>query len=129
MEMENRRTIERWLQHYNEGRLHELIVDCYSTSFILRIMGGPTITRYEDFLAFEQSVVAMAPKRRLVLDRVHACGNRVLVLEALLFDPDRGPDWQLPWCTVMTFENGKIIEDRNYLDFGHWPAHNAFGTN
>jgi ketosteroid isomerase-like protein len=126
MEKDNRRTIETWLQHYNAGRLHELIVDCYAPSFVLRIMGGPTLTRYEEFLAFEQSVVAVAPRRRLVLDHVHACGDRVLVLEAVLFDPDRGPEWRLPWCTVMTFENGRIIEDRNYLDFGHWPAHQAF---
>lgn len=127
MESTNQKTIEHWLRHYNEGRLHELIVDCYAPSFVLRIMGGPTITKYDDFLAFEKSVVSLAPKRHLTLDRIHACGDRVLVLEAILRDPDRGSSWQLPWCTVMTFENGKIIEDRNYLDFGLWPAHQAFG--
>lgn len=126
MEQDNRRTIDNWLRHYNEGRLHELIVECYAPSFVLRIMGGPTITRYDDFLAFEKSVVALAPRRRLTLDHVHACGDRVLVLEAVLRDPDRDPEWQLPWCTVMTFDEGKIIEDRNYLDFGLWPAHQAF---
>ena len=127
MENDNRATIDNWLRHYNAGRLHELIVDCYAPSFVLRIMGGPTITTYDDFLAFEQSVVELAPKRHLTLDRVHACGRDVLVLEAVLRDPARGNDWALPWCTVMTFDNGKIIEDRNYLDFGLWPAHQAFG--
>lgn len=126
MEQDNRRTIESWLRHYNQGELHELITGCYAPSFVLRIMGGPTITEYGDFLAFEKSVVALAPKRYLRLDRVHASGNDVLVLEAVLLDPDRGPAWELPWCTVMTFRDGKIIEDRNYLDFGLWPAHQAF---
>lgn len=127
MEQDNRKTIDQWLRHYNAGRLHELIVDCYAPAFVLKIMGGPTITKYGDFLAFEKSVVAMAPRRQLVLEHVHACGDHVLVLEAVLRDPDRGPAWQLPWCTVMTFRDGKIIEDRNYLDFGLWPAHQAFG--
>jgi ketosteroid isomerase-like protein len=66
-------------------------------------------------------VLRAAPKRRMRVDRTHVVGN-VVVVEAVLIDPDKGPGWQTPFCAVLTFRDGKIITDRTYLDFTKWPG-------
>jgi ketosteroid isomerase-like protein len=69
-------------------------------------------------------VVAAAPRRRTRIERAMASGDTVVV-EALLFDPDQGEDWQLPWCAVLRFRDGKIVSDHTYLDPARWPGFRA----
>jgi len=40
------------------------------------------------------------------VDRTHGAGN-VAVVEAALLDPDQRPDWQLPFCAVLTWSNAR----------------------
>ena len=55
------------------------------------------------------------------VDRAHAMGN-VVVVEVVLLDPDQGPDWQLPFCAVLTCRDGKIVTDRSSADWSQWPG-------
>jgi limonene-1,2-epoxide hydrolase len=55
------------------------------------------------------------------VDRAHAVGN-VVVVEVVLLNPDQGPDWQLPFCAVLTCRDGKIVTDRSYADWTQWPG-------
>ena len=121
-EIRNRETLEGWERHYNAGDVRAMIAECYALDCVMRVMGAGSVSGHETFLAFEESVLRTAPRRRLRVDHVHAAGDEVLVSEVVLLDPDRGADWELPFCTVTTFRDGKIVDDRNYLDFGRWPG-------
>ena len=39
-----------------------------------------------------------------------------------LLDPDQGDDWKLPFCVVLTFNDGLIVRDDTYTDFSRWPG-------
>lgn len=112
---------EKWARLFNAGDVEGMIRECYHPGAEMRVMGVGAVDSAEDFLAFERAVIAAAPKRRITLEALYPCDNHVIV-EALLFDPARGETWSLPWCTILTFVNGKISSDRNYLDFSKWPA-------
>ncbi len=55
------------------------------------------------------------------IGRTHAAGD-VVVVEATLFDPDQGDEWRSPFCAILTFKDGCIVEDRTYLDDTRWPG-------
>lgn len=124
----NRETLRRWERHYNTGDVAAMIRECYAPDCVMRVMGGASAHGYEPFLEFENAVLRLAPRRRLRIDRVHPCGEDVLVVEAVLLDPDRGSEWEIPWCTVLTFREGVIVDDRNYLDFSRWPSSEALAS-
>jgi hypothetical protein len=54
--------------------------------------------------------------------RSHARPGDVVIVEAALRDPDRGADWETPFCAVLTFRDGLIVNDRSYLDLRRWPG-------
>lgn len=119
----NVETVRRWEQLYNES--HEQLVDeCYAADLEARAMGLPGVIRgREQMRQGAGEVLRVAPRRRMRVDRIHPSGN-VVVVEAVLLDPDRGPDWQSPFCSVLTFRDGKIVDDRTYLDVTRWPGVN-----
>jgi ketosteroid isomerase-like protein len=119
----NIKTVQRWEQLYNES--HEQMVDeCYAADLEARAVGlGAVIRGREQLRQAAGAVLQIAPRRRMRVDRVHPSGN-VVVVEATLLDPDQGPDWQSPFCSVLTFRDGKIVSDRTYLDVTRWPGIN-----
>jgi hypothetical protein len=62
-----------------------------------------------------------APRRRGKISHLIPRNDRVVV-QGVLIDPDRGPDWHAPYCAVLTFMDGLIVKDETYLDPGNWPA-------
>ena len=46
----------------------------------------------------------------------------MVVVEAVLVDADKGADWKIPFCAVLTFTDGKIVSDQTYADFSKWPG-------
>lgn len=40
----------------------------------------------------------------------------------MLLNPEKGPDWQLLFCAVLTCHDGKIATDRTYADYTEWPG-------
>jgi hypothetical protein len=40
----------------------------------------------------------------------------------VLLDPDRGDEWRLPFCAVLTWRDGKVVRDNTYADMSRWPG-------
>jgi hypothetical protein len=75
----------------------------------------------DKLVRFERRVLAAAPKRSIRLRHTHAVGD-VTAVEGALVDPDRGDDWNLPFCAVLTWKDGLVVSDNTYTDFSRWPG-------
>ena len=84
-------------------------------------VNGGFIRGHEQFIQLERQVLQAAPQRKMRVDRKHATGD-VVVVEAVLLDPDQGESWQLPFCAVLTCRDGKIATDWTYAEFSKWPG-------
>src|SRR5262245_24917116 len=119
-EQRNLRVAAQYEELYNTD-IERFVRECYTTDCEVYAMGIVTIRGHEQFVKAEQSVIRAAPKRRMRVDRTHVAGA-VVTVEAVLLNPDRGPDWQLPFCAVLTCRDGKIVTDRTYADYKDWPG-------
>ncbi len=97
--------------------IKRFVSDCYTAD--CDVMGQ--IHGHEQFLKVEENVLKAAPRRKMRVDRTYATGDAVVV-EAVLLDPDQGPDWKLPFCAVLTCRDGKIARDWTYAEFSKWPG-------
>jgi limonene-1,2-epoxide hydrolase len=113
---------ERWGEYYNDD-CARMVRDCYAPDCQVYPMGlgVPVIEGQDGLQTVEDIVSAAAPRRRLIIERKHASGDAVVV-EATLVDPDQGEDWELPFVAVLTTKDGRIITDRTYADWRHWPG-------
>ena len=84
-------------------------------------VNGGFIRGHQQFIEIEKNVLRAAPKRSMRVVRTYAAGN-VVVVEAVLLNPDQGPDWELPFCAVLTCRDGKIVTDWTYAEFTKWPG-------
>ena len=119
-EQRNLKVAAQYEELYNTDP-ERFVRECYTEDCEVYAMGGVTIRGHEPFIKVEQRVLRAAPKRRMRVDRTHAAGN-VVTVEAVLLNPDRGSDWQLPFCAVLTCRDGKIVTDRTYADYKDWPG-------
>jgi limonene-1,2-epoxide hydrolase len=119
-EQRNLKVAAQYEELYNTDP-ERFVRECYTEDCEVYAMGGVTIRGHEPFIKVEQRVLRAAPKRRMRVDRTHAAGH-VVTVEAVLLNPDRGPDWQLPFCAVLTCREGKIVTDRTYADYKDWPG-------
>ncbi len=120
MTTEEERNIEvakRYEDLYNTD-IERFVHECYTSD--CEVNGG-FIRGHEPFVKVERDVLEAAPKRKMRVDRRHATGN-VVVVEAVLLDPDQGEDWNLPFCAVLTCRDGKIATDWTYAEFSKWPG-------
>jgi ketosteroid isomerase-like protein len=120
MTTEEKRNLEvakRYEELYNTD-IERFVHECYTPD--CEVNGG-MIRGYEQFVQIERNVLRAAPKRKMRVDRTYAAGN-VVVVEAVLLDPDKGPAWQLPFCAVLTCRDGKIATDWTYAEFAKWPG-------
>jgi hypothetical protein len=96
-EQRNLAVAKQYEELYNTD-IERFVRECYTPDCDVYAMGGGTIRGHEQFVQIEQSVLRAAPQRRMRVDRTHAVGD-VVVVEAVLLDPDQGADWQLPFCS------------------------------
>jgi hypothetical protein len=107
---------EQWAQAFNSD-VEKLINELYSPDCLFSgVQFG-----HEKLLRFERRVPAAAPNRTIRVDRKHAVGD-VVTVEAVLVDPDRGADWKLPFCAVLTWRDGKVVSDNTYAELSRWPG-------
>lgn len=105
---------------YNED-VTRLVREVYAPDCEVHCMGGPTIRGGDELLRVEQKILQAAPKRRMRVDHRHTVGS-VVVVEAVITDPARGADWELPFVAVLKFRDGKITIDRSYAEWPKWPG-------
>ena len=98
--------------------IKRFVQECYTSD--CEVNGG-MIRGHEQFVQVEDKVLRAAPKRKMRVDRTYPVGN-VVIVEAVLLDPDQGADWQLPFCAVLTCRDGKIATDWTYAEFSKWPG-------
>lgn len=122
-EERNLRAVEVWAKLYNDD-VHRMVDESYAEDFEVQVLGLLTMRKRETFHRAEEAVLVAAPRRRARIERSIAAGDTVVV-EATLVDPDRGEDWQTPWCAVLRFRDGKIVSDHTYLDHTKWPGFRA----
>src|ERR1700687_4691333 len=121
VEKRNLEVVKHWAETYNHN-VERMVSECYAENCsVASMFGGAKIEGRPRFLKLEQRVVKVAPRRKIRLERTHAAGD-VVVVEATLFDPDQGDEWQSPFCAILTFKDGRIVEDRTYLDDNRVPG-------
>lgn len=109
---------QRWAELFNDD-VEAMISELYSPTCHF---SGMTMS-HEKLAKFEKRVLAAAPRRNIRVDNVHGTGD-VTVVEGTLLDPDKGDDWELGFCAVLTVEDGTIVSDNTYTDFSRWPGVN-----
>ena len=109
-----------WERLYNDDA-DRMVLDCYAPDCTIQPMGGTAIQGHDLLRKVEEVILKAAPRRYMRVDQRHADGDAVIV-EAVLFDPDQGDDWQIPFVAVLTMKDGKIITDRTYADWSRWPG-------
>jgi ketosteroid isomerase-like protein len=111
---------QTWERLYNEDA-ERMATECYAVDCIATAMGGESIHGNEALRKIEIVVSKAAPNRLLRVDHRHAAGD-VVIVEAVLLDPDKGADWQIPFVAVLTIRDGRIALDRTYADWRQWPG-------
>jgi hypothetical protein len=108
--------VERWAETFNTD-VDQLITELYAPDcrFLGVELGHDRLRR------FEQRVLAAAPRRTMRVEATHAVGD-VTAVEGVLLDPDRGADWALPFCAVLTWRDSKVVNDNTYTDMSRWPG-------
>lgn len=119
-QQQNLELSRKWETLYNEDA-DQMVLQCYAEDCAVTPMGGKTLEGHAILRKVEENVLEAAPRRYLRVDRRHAAGD-VVIVEAVLFDPDQGDDWQLPMVAVLTCKDGKITSDRTYSDWSRWPG-------
>jgi len=119
-EQRNLQVAKLYEELYNTDA-ERFVHECYTSDCKAYGMGAGIIEGHTQFVQVEKGVLQAAPKRQMRVDHFHAVGNAVVV-EAVLLNPDKGADWQLPFCAVLVCRDGKIAVDRTYADFTQWPG-------
>lgn len=117
----NLEATERWERHYNECDVERMVHDCYAPDCVVDVKGWLRLRGHDTFLTMERAVLDVAPRRYMDVERRLAADDTVVV-QAVLRDPDRGAEWQTPFCAVLHFRDGAIALDETYLDWNLWPA-------
>lgn len=111
--------VRRYEHTYNTD-VEKLVREVYAPDVDLYMTGGE-IHGKDQFLAIEKAILAAAPQRRMRVDRALICGPETVVIEAVILD-DARPAFFSPFCVIFTIRNGRIVEDRSYLDPSAWPG-------
>ena len=111
---------QRWETLYNEDA-DRMVLECYAPDCSVTAMGGPSIHGHAELRKVEEVISRAAPRRFMRVEHRHAAGDAVIV-EAVLLDPDQGPEWRIPFVAVLTCKDGKIATDRTYADWRKWPG-------
>ncbi|MDA0823425.1 MAG: nuclear transport factor 2 family protein [Proteobacteria bacterium] len=116
----NLKLSEQWESLYNENA-DRMATECYAMDAEIEAMGLSKIDGQAALREVEKVVDKAAPKRFMRVTQRHTCGNTVIV-ESVLYDPDKGEAWNIPFVAVLTCKDGKIVSDRTYANWAEWPG-------
>jgi hypothetical protein len=114
--------VERWQETYNED-IRDFVLVCYAPDAHICFPGGEA-RGHEQYLKIEEAVLGACPKRKLRVDRVLFSGEDTAIVEGVELD-DARPDYYSPFCSILTAGDGRIVEERTYLDPHQWPGLDA----
>lgn len=112
--------VERWQETYNTGAVDRMVAECYAPDALVQFTGGETRSG-EQHLQLEQAILRGCPGRYMRIDRVQFCGDDTAIVEAVMLDKAR-PDFWTPFCVIHVVRDGKVVEDRIYLEGHIWPG-------
>lgn len=125
-EERNLEAVQRWMHLYNTD-VHRMVDESYAKDSAVYLMGvltmkTPEQTHADDFHGAEAAILKAAPDRQIRVERTLAKDDTVMV-EGLFFGTDKnaGKKWEVPFCAVLTFRDGKIVLDHTYLDRANVP--------
>lgn len=112
--------VERWQETYNTGAVDRMLLDCYAPDALVQFTGGETRGR-DQHLKLEEAILSACPGRHMRINRVQFSGGDTAIVEAVMYDKAR-PDFATPFCAIHVVRDGKIVEDRIYLEAHIWPG-------
>ncbi|MFT4584061.1 MAG: hypothetical protein ACI915_000897 [Gammaproteobacteria bacterium] len=116
----NLKLSEEWERLYNEDA-DRMATQCYAMEAEIEAMGLAKIEGQAALREVEKVVDKAAPNRFMRATQRHTCGATVIV-ESVLYDPDKGDDWKIPFIAVLTCKDGRIVSDRTYANWADWPG-------
>ncbi len=102
--------VEKWAATWNDA-VDLMIDECYAPDCVVEDMGGGHVFHGREGLReIEHQMLAAAPDRKMVVNRMLASGDTVVVeCDVIGFPP--GP---AKACAVLTIRDGLIISDHSY---------------
>ena len=119
-QQQNLAVARRYVELYNTDP-ERFVRECYHTDYKVGAMGLGWFEGIDKFIEVEKAVWNAAPRRRMKILKMHATDD-VVVVEAVVTNPDQGADWELPFVAVLEIRGDKIAVDRNYADYKTWPG-------
>lgn len=112
--------IQRWHDLYNSDDVDAFVLQTYAKDANVWFTGA-SAHGHDQFLSVERGVKRGCPGRHMRIDHIHFLDDQRAVVEAVVLDHAR-PDFSSPWIAILTIENGKVVNDRTYLDPANWPG-------
>ncbi|OAI39212.1 hypothetical protein AYO38_01740 [bacterium SCGC AG-212-C10] len=110
----NLAVVQHWVDTYNDD-VERMVDECYAPDCAVQNMAtGQVYHGREELRTLERQISARAPGRRMIVSRMLAAGDAVVVeVEATGFE-DRPDQPRLAACIVLTLKDGLIISDHTY---------------
>lgn len=111
--------VRHWEHTYNTD-VEQLVSECYAPSAHL-CFNMAEVHGHAQLMRVVKGVLGACPTRRMRVDRVLFSGDETAIVEAVVLDDSR-PDFFSPFCSILRMQEGKIVEDRTYLEPTRWPG-------
>ena len=111
--------VRRWEETYNSD-VERLVFDCYAPNAHL-YFNMAEVRGHAQLLRVVKGVLGACPTRKMRVDRVLFSGDETAIVEAAVLD-DARPEFFSPFCAILRVQEGKIVQDRTYLEPTRWPG-------
>ena len=111
--------VRHWEATYNSD-VERLVFDCYAPNAHL-CFNMAEVRGHAQLLRVVKGVLGACPTRRMRVDRVLFSGDEIAIVEAVVLD-DAQPEFFSPFCAILRIQDGKIVQDRTYLEPTRWPG-------
>lgn len=114
------KVVQRWHDLYNGDDVDAFVKETYAKDANVWFTGA-SAHGHEQFLKVENGVKKGAPGRYMRINHLDFLDDQRALVEAVVLDRAR-PDFYSPWIAILTVKDGKIVNDRTYLDPARWPG-------
>ena len=111
--------VRHWESTYNSD-VERLVLDCYAPDAHL-CFNMAEVRGHGQLMRVVKGVLGACPTRRMRVDRVRFIGDDTAVVEAVVLDSAQS-EFFSPFCAILRTRDGRIVEDRTYLEPTRWPG-------